>query len=344
MAVWVIRGGRYGEREEEALGNNVLTIGFGYAENLQDSQAVEDVVKEIQRDNPNATPRQISSWSRQLWSFRARIENGDLVVMPRKGQPYIAIGTMAGHYTFRPDMEELRHGRTVDWINTEVSRDSLPEDLKSSLSADMTVFQPRAPNSEIRLKAIAMGTGSESEWTSSSNSVSPSDDPDDAELSINLGEEANNRIREYIGTHFHGHDFTRLVAAVLEAQGYVVEVAPPGPDGGVDIVAGSGRMGFDRPRICVQVKSGSQTTKVNVLRELEGIIKNFGADFGLLVSWGGFTGDTKSEARKNTYFNVRLWDSESFLNSLFQNYEQLPAGLKAELPLKQIWIIDEPNP
>ena len=103
-------------------------------------------------------------------------------------------------------------------------------------------------------------------------------------------------------------------------------------------------MGFDRHRICVQVKSGAQTTKVNVLRELEGIIKNFGADFGLLVSSGGFTGDTKSEARKNTYFNVRLWDSESFLNALFQNYEQLPAVLKAELPLKQIWTIDEPNP
>ena len=75
--------------------------------------------------------------------------------------------------------------------------------------------------------------------------------------SVNLEEEANNRIRDYIGGRFHGHEFTRLVAAVLQAQGYAVEVAPPGPDGGVDIVAGSGSMGFDPPRICVQVKSGS---------------------------------------------------------------------------------------
>ena len=342
MAVWVIRGGRYGEREEEALDNNVMTIGFGHAENLEDSQTQEDIVKEIQRDNVNATPKQVASWSRQLWSFKARIENGDLIVLPRKGQPYIAVGTMAGNYTFRPHMEGLRHSRQVEWINTEVSRNSLPEDLKRSLSADMTVFQPRAPESEKRLKAIATGNGTE--HVSVSYPVTPPDDPEDAESPFNLEEEANNRIREYIGAHFHGHGFTRLVAAVLEAQGYVVEVAPPGPDGGVDIVAGSGPMGFDRPRICVQVKSGAQTTKVNILRELEGIIKNFGADFGLLVSWGGFTGDTKSEARKNTYFNVRLWDSESFLNALFQNYEQLPAVLKAELPLKQIWTIDEPNP
>ncbi len=60
------------------------------------------------------------------------------------------------------------------------------------------------------------------------------------------------------------------------------------------------------------------------------------------MSWGGFTGDTRSEARKSSYFNVRLWDSQAFLNALFQNYDRLPAVLKAELPLKQVWILDEP--
>ena len=342
MAVWVIRGGRYGEREDEALENNVLTIGFGYTENFDDAQTQEDIAKEIQRHNPDATPSQITGWSRQIWSFKSRIENGNLVVMPRKGQPYIAIGTIAGNYMFRPELQELQHGRPVEWINTEVSRNSLSEDLKRSLSADMTIFQPRAPDSENRLKAIA--ADDKTPFGGNSYPVILPGESEEADTSFNIEEEANNRIREYIGTHFHGHGFTRLVAAVLEAQGYVVEVAPPGPDGGVDIVAGSGPMGFDRPRICVQVKSGAQTTKVNVLRELEGIIKNFGADFGLLVSWGGFTGDTKSEARKSAYFNVRLWDSESFLTAVFQNYEQLPAVLKAELPMKQIWTMDDPSP
>ena len=167
--------------------------------------------------------------------------------------------------------------------------------------------------------------------------------PDGDELPVNLSEDSGLRVRNYISEHFHAHEFTRLVAEVLRAQGYAVEVAPPGPDGGVDIVAGSGPMGFDPPRICVQVKSGISTTKVNVLRELEGTLKNFGADYGLLVSWGGFTGDTRSEARKSAYFNVRLWDSEAFMNALFENYDRLPAALKAELPLKQIWILDEPT-
>ena len=101
MAVWVIRGGRNGEREEEALDNNVLTIGFGYADDLSKAKTLEDVAGEIQKFIPSATSNQIASWSRQLWSFKSRIEIGDLIVMPRKGQPFVAIGTMTEAYAFR---------------------------------------------------------------------------------------------------------------------------------------------------------------------------------------------------------------------------------------------------
>ena len=169
----------------------------------------------------------------------------------------------------------------------------------------------------------------------------PADEPETPPM--DLSAEAQDRIRTHIESHFHGHEFTRLVAEVLQAQGYAVEVAPPGPDGGVDIVAGTGPMGFSPPRICVQVKSGHQQPNVNTVRELEGVIKNFGADYGLLVSWGGFTPPARAEARKSAYFNVRLWDSEAFLRSLFEHYDNLPASLRAELPLKQIWILDEPD-
>ena len=72
-------------------------------------------------------------------------------------------------------------------------------------------------------------------------------------------------------------------------------------------------------------------------------LKSFGADYGLFVSWSGFTPPAKSEARKSAYFNVRLWDSEAFLNSLFEHYDRLPASLRAELPIRQIWILDEPD-
>ena len=286
---------------------------------------------------PHVDNNRIGQITGQLWNFRKSIEIGDLIVMPRKGQPTIAIGEIAGDYVFLADRPEHFHRREVTWINKGVARSSLDLDVKGSISSIVTVFRPKAENAEERLRAIAKGL-----HLANGHDNKGLRDDEEAGLSVNLEEEANNRIRDYIGVQFHSHDFTRLVAAVLQAQGYAVEVAPPGPDGGVDIVAGSGAMGFDRPRICVQVKSGIQTTGASVLRELKGTLHSFGADYGLLVSWGGFTGERQREGRKSSYFNVRLWDSEAFLNALFKNYDRLPASLKAELPLKQAWLLDEP--
>jgi restriction system protein len=113
-------------------------------------------------------------------------------------------------------------------------------------------------------------------------------------------------------------------------------VSPPGADGGADIVAGQGSMGFDRPRLCVQVKSGHLPESVNILRELQGVMKNLGAEQGLLVSWGGFKDSVYKEAR-SLFFEIRLWDADQLLDALSANYERLSKEIQAELPLKRVW-------
>ena len=130
-------------------------------------------------------------------------------------------------------------------------------------------------------------------------------------------EYAQDQIRVYVKRNFHGHALSRLVAAVLEAKDFRVEVSPPGPDGGVDILAGKGPMGFDSPRICVQVKSGRQISGVSVLRELQGVMQTCKADRGLLVSWGGFACPAEQEARA-MHFNIRLWSSDDLLETVFE--------------------------
>ena len=146
------------------------------------------------------------------------------------------------------------------------------------------------------------------------------------------------QVREYVERNFHGHGLSDLVAAVLEAEGYRVTISPPGPDGGVDILAGKGPLGFESPRICVQVKSGRQVSGVNVLRELQGVMQTFQADHGLLVSWGGFARPAEQEAKAN-HFNVRLWGPDQLLEAVLENYERLPAGVRSALPLKRFWAL-----
>ena len=158
------------------------------------------------------------------------------------------------------------------------------------------------------------------------------------EPSLDIQEYALEQIRDYVERNFHGHALSDLVAAVLEAEGYRVKVSSPGPDGGVDILAGKGPLGFDSPRICVQVKSGHQVSGVNVLRELQGVMQTFKADHGPLVSWGGFARPAEQEARA-MHFNIRLWGSVQLLEAVQEHYELLSPYVRSVLPLKQFWAL-----
>jgi hypothetical protein len=77
----------------------------------------------------------------------------------------------------------------------------------------------------------------------------------------NIDELVRDQIRAHIGSKFKGHALARLIAAVLEAEGYVTSVSSPGKYGGVKFLAGLGSLGLDAPRLCVQMKLGSETER-----------------------------------------------------------------------------------
>jgi restriction system protein len=132
------------------------------------------------------------------------------------------------------------------------------------------------------------------------------------------------------------------VNEILKAQGYRTELAQPGPDEGIDIIAGQGKMGFDSPRLVVQVKSEQGQIGVGELDKLRGLLQKFGADQGLYVSWGGFKANVDKESRK-IFFQIRIWDSDDLLSALFENYEKLSEDIQAEIPLKKIWTLVLPE-
>jgi restriction system protein len=86
------------------------------------------------------------------------------------------------------------------------------------------------------------------------------------------------------------------------------------------------------------VKSGSGAEGQKTLNELLGVVTKFDSEQGLLVSWGGFTSPVKQDARK-AFFTIRLWDQGDVVDSILQNYERLDDEIKAELPLKRIWVM-----
>ena len=130
----------------------------------------------------------------------------------------------------------------------------------------------------------------------------------------------------------------RLVASILEAQGYVTHRSPTGADKGVDILAAPAPMGFGDPKICVQVKSSDSSLDRPTLDQLIGTMQNMNAQYGLLVSWGGFKSSVDKE-KASQFFKVRLWDQNDLIDNFLPHYDELDDEIRAEIPLKRIWTL-----
>jgi len=331
MSLWLVRAGSHGEQEEGALANNVVTIGWDELPDLSGIKTREELSELYNRIYPTAKKREIANYVGQIWRFIHEIQKGDLVALPLKTQSAIAIGKIESNYEYKELANNIKHIRQVKWLKT-IPRSSFDQDILYSLGAFMTVCKIERNDAENRVKKILEGKGSNEGVIN----------PKIVEEEIDIEEYSKDQIIKYINAKFKGHNLARLVDAILRAQGYITKQSPPGPDGGVDILAASGPLGFDAPRICVQVKSSSSAIDVKVLRELQGVVSKVRASQGLLVSWGGFTTQALQEAR-DAFFSIRLWDQGALLDEIFKYYERFDDELKAELPLKRIWglVIEE---
>jgi Uncharacterized conserved protein len=337
MAIWGVRAGRHGEQESYAIEQNCAVAGWtelnSDLDGFQSRDSLLGLLREIYPEKETGT---LTNWVNQLWAFSKRIETGDIVALPRKLTSTIAFGRVTGKYRFASDASPgFQHQIPVEWINKDFQRSQVEMDLLHSLGSSMTVFQVSRNNAEERIRDMLAGKPSpklkELDATKAEISVEGSE-------SLNIEEVASYEIINRIGARFRRHEMEELVEAVLKAQGFETQRTPPGPDGGVDIVAGKGALGLEPPKICVQVKSSDEPQGVSVLRQLQGAMSTFGGDIGLIVAWGGFTPALQQEARRQ-FFKIRLWDQDALLNAIFENYDQLPERIQKDLPLKRVWVL-----
>ena len=335
MTMWLMRAGKDGEREFLALENQVAVTGWEDLPDLSCCTTRGELEALLRSAYPNQRPKTLNNLHGQVWAVRNGIQPGDLVVMPLKSRPTIAIGTVTGDYEFRCDLAGGPfHARPVEW-QAEVPRRAFDMDILLSFGAFMTVCRIERNDAEQRVQALLAEGGGKAWPVGPARPVAPSrpalPPPDIEERSADM-------IRDRIAQRFKGHALSTLVAALLDVQGYRTRLSPPGADGGVDILAGSGPLSFDGPKLVVQVKSQDTRLDVRVLRELAGVMGRYHADYGLLVGWGGFNQAVRAEAAAD-YFRIRLWDASDIVAAVKEHYGQLPPDIRAEIPLKQVWTL-----
>jgi len=134
----------------------------------------------------------------------------------------------------------------------------------------------------------------------------------------------------------NSYEFQELVAAMLRGMGYYTPfIAPKGKDGGVDVIAYRDPLGTVSPRIKVQIKHRENTTNVQEVRQLMGLLQKDG-DVGIFVSSSGFTPDAKTTAR-SSHVHVELIDLDRFITLWQEFYSKLTDEDKSLLPLIPIF-------
>ena len=209
------------------------------------------------------------------------------------------------------------------WILTDLGRASLTQ------FKDPEAFQREA----IRLYR---------EWKKSQPSATDEiDEPDDLEAptaaatTLEEAEESSwSEVRRFLEgmTDYGSQD---LVAALLRGMGYHVNwVAPPGPDGGMDIVAHLDPLGAQGPRIKVQVKHRADKAAADELRSFMSLLGD--QDVGIFVSSGGFTSSASAEARAEKNRRLTLIDLEKLFDLWVEHFDKLSEVDKRLLPLRPV--------
>jgi len=343
MKAWLVRAGKYGEREQYDSDHSVAVVGWGELGDLGDVTSREQIYERLVPTQPTASAPRLINHAGQLWTFLTKLEVGDLVALPLKTRPAVAFGTITGPYRFDPEAPpDARHQRPVQWSQHEVVRAEIGQDLLYTLGSALTVCGLVNNDAVNRLRSLrdhgsdpAAGGGA---GVTATADVPVTDDADPDQTAPDLERLAADQLTKRVATRFAGHEMARLVDELLKAQGFTTFRSPPGADGGVDVMAGSGPLGMDAPRVCVQVKSGTTPVDVKVIRELQGVRGRLGADQALLVAWSGLTKSGQVEV-KDDFFRLRVWTSDDVIRELTTRYDRLPADIQAELPLRPIWAL-----
>lgn len=328
--VWVVRAGEGGTYADDFENLGLVAVGFAEA---------GDVTGMNRQDIMEASRRAYGSKGGrvggQLDSFKNRIELGDLVVTPNGQTRQLLYGEVVGEYEYRPDavISDFRHVRQVQWGGKR-DRDPLPSEILYSLGGLQTVFLPKGQDV---LKAFLL-TGEVEEDSDPEPEIEGSD-----ESGATSVEEQAARNRELIArrvARLGWSETQELVAGVLRAMGYVTRVAPPGADGGVDVLACRDPLFLHPPLVKVQVKARPDTKMGSAdVRQLLGVVR--ADERGMYVSTGGFTSAAEREFDGNSA--VHLVGMDELVELLLDHYERLDEETRPVVPLRRIWVLaDEP--
>jgi restriction system protein len=220
MAIWLVRAGSHGEYEQKFIQENRVYVTWDDLDiDLAQLRQRAELTAAMTKRYPDTKPKAIQNWVSQVWPFAHEFKKGDLVVLPLKTQPAIFIGEVTGDYHADPGgLNPFFHWRSVKWIAEAIPRANFGKDLLFSFGAFMTICRIQRNNADQRIAAMRANGWRPETNAGATKTTAPV--VDEAAEDSDLEELARDQIAQLIAARFKGHDLTRLVEAILNAQGY----------------------------------------------------------------------------------------------------------------------------
>lgn len=231
------------------------------------------------------------------------------------------IGRVTGLNTFKRQWDDYcpyLNRRSVEWIKI-VERDKVPEKLKNSIGALLTVFNIDSRTEQIQ----ALITGTEHTPKKKERIVT--------------GENLSKIIVDRL-FNLAAREFEEFVQHVLRVIGFEAAITPYVVDGGVDVIGKLNTEGLAEVNLRVQVKRTTGKTGVGDILKVRGAL---GADdHGAVVSLSGFTKKAIEEAEEEGKKPILLIDGKDFAELLLRHFQELDQRYKDVLKIKRkesIW-------
>jgi restriction system protein len=328
--MWMVRAGEGGFRFDDFKEASRVSIGWFEIGDLSPFRTREDFNKVVTRNFPKSRKGQVVSAASTLFRFVCEIKVGDAVITYGPSERVYLVGRVTSDYKFSPEVSlEQPNGHDVEWRG-QVTRDALSVGARNSLGSTLTLFQvPDEVAQEIAEKL-------DGKVRPSKEAVSV---PDDVEVEQvdDLYKDIQSKGFEFIKDKVNELDWgemQELVAGLLRAMGYKTRISPNGADRGKDIVASPDGLGFEDPRIVVEVKHRGAAMGSQEIRSFLG--GRHANDKGLYVSTGGFTKDARYEAERAP-IPVTLMDIDDLVKSLLEHYEKMDIDMQRLIPLRKVY-------
>jgi len=322
--LWGIHAGETGDANALFLQHNVVAIGWKEMGDLATLKADrEEFKKRLSQCRPNTKPGAIPVNAGQLFRFVHEMQSGDLVAYPSKQDRQVHIGRVEGGYQYNPGIDPgYHHHRAVTWLK-HVPRTVFTQGAIYEIGSAMSLFQIKNYADEFR--AVVEGKSVPTPVVADTT-VGP--------VTASIEEATRDFILKRLSQELKGHPLAEFVGHLLGTMGYRSRISPPGPDGGIDIIAHRDELGFEPPIVKVQVKSTSGSVGLPEVSALMGTLAQ--GEYALVVTLGTFTPPVKPFAKGKS--NLRLIDGTDLVELVMQHYEQFDSRYKGLIPLKRVYV------